>query len=131
MALYKGWEIFRSSIGSQTWVARKHGVTLRANTEELLRSMIDERKPLNISREDIEKYGTEEEKKTLLEIAGGDILEVKKWLGTKYKEITDVNADTYLRGALNEKRRIINILLEIYVEGWKDAIDSMEHGIQG
>lgn len=79
---YKGWYIYRSSIGSQSWVAKKHGVTVRANTIELLHTVIDQheedsKKPWmpwgreeesimkKITREDVEKYGTEDEKKIL------------------------------------------------------------------
>jgi len=68
---YKGWHIYRSSIGSQTWVAERHGVTMRANSRELLYTKIDTREPLRLdfpeylTKEDIEKYGTEDEKEFL------------------------------------------------------------------
>jgi hypothetical protein len=84
---YKGWRIFRSSIGSQSCVAVKHGVTVRANTMELLHTVIDQheedsKKPwmpwgreegnMKLTREDIQKYGTEEEKKIIEELDNGN-----------------------------------------------------------
>lgn len=41
---YNGWYYYFDGIGSQGWRALRHGVSMRANSETLLREMID-RKP--------------------------------------------------------------------------------------
>ena len=38
---YKGWDLGRALFGSQRCVARKQGVTIRAESFETLRTMID------------------------------------------------------------------------------------------
>jgi hypothetical protein len=48
---YKGWALWRSNVGSQTFVAGRHGVTMRAESFETLRKMIDLRPTL--TRHDI------------------------------------------------------------------------------
>jgi hypothetical protein len=40
---FKGWKFFYLPKGSQHWIAKRFGVTICANSKELLKLMIDRR----------------------------------------------------------------------------------------
>jgi len=96
---YKGWRIYTSSIGSQNWVAEKHGVTMRSNTKKSLYTSIDlkEEDNMKLTKEDIQKYGTEEEKKILSEnIKPGE-----------FKILIETDNDAFMENPIDEIENVI------------------------
>lgn len=108
---YKGWFIRYVPIGSQVWVAEKHGVTIRANTKELLRSMIDRRGEdmKKLTQEDIKKYGTEEEKK-LLESNQPTTRELLIAIGETQDDYNDGSGGNYFKNAKQIGNQVIMTL---------------------